>query len=98
MINKRVSCIFVKVWSHLIYARGGRADGLSERYDILRNKWDPIINDPFPLISYNVLGINVFEKFVYLIVSNNNISLLINRLDIALQEKEISTLTGNQQP
>ena len=69
MINKRVSCIFVKVWSHLIYAIGGRADCKSERYDILQNKWDPIIDDPLPLISHNVMGINVFEKYVYLITT-----------------------------
>lgn len=34
MIQERsVTCILVKVWNHLIYAIGGRADSHCERYD-----------------------------------------------------------------
>eukprot|EP00347_Sterkiella_histriomuscorum_P015345 403357370 len=92
---------FVKVWGSLIYAIGGRANGMCDRFDVNLNKWSTIAQYPNPYQILNSFVLNIGEKYLYLV----NVDLSYGsdlgtqnfRLDLELQEREID-LPLNQQP
>lgn len=68
MIQERsVTCIFLKVWNHLIYVVGGRADSHCERYDANLNQWKAIAPHPKPMELHKYSGFNALDKYIYLV-------------------------------
>ena len=85
----------VKVWKCLIYAIGGTWEGHCERYDSNLNQWKPIATLPSPMLHQQFDGINVCEKYVYLIGCYINQTITYWRLDIEKQERDIAKMGTN---
>ena len=77
--------MLIKVWHCLIYAIGGRADGLCERFDVNLNQWEFITTHPEPMGIMGCHGVNLEEKWVYLVGGSGKLW----RLDVEKAERDI---------
>jgi hypothetical protein len=66
-----------------VYAIGGSIDGLCERYDMRTNTWKTITRLPPMREAYNLKGLNILDKYIYVLAPESYGALIILKLDIA---------------